>query len=437
MKDLTHKEARFYLHLGDTDLSGAERQALAQHLVECQICHRYSSELAILQVQLTRVMRSHWNQFTPNPHLSQLVQQRLQRQTVQRTTLKFISASSSAIVLIMLVLIVGWLVWQTNQATPTPASLTIALDTPSPGTPQPLQLSGDWPELPGLATFGARFKLLGYIIDNTLAPNSQAQVALYWQTSETNITAYTIFMHLYDANEQLVAQADLPVGGDACARLSQFSPGMFGACYAIPINIPPGQYQLRVGFYKPTTGERLLTDKGESAALLTTLNIGVPPVGTEEADVSEAVAILTTPDNASAPIATEEVQFTCPVTPPNGSIPPGEQPSALYHGDGKLWTTLWPEGQIIFEPGGPGEIAADGSLSMKWPWWRGVAGQLTITGRRLDAPESPLRHSIPNGYGESGFQATALIFPSAGCWEITGKVGEAELTFVQTVTELP
>jgi hypothetical protein len=57
---------------------------------------------------------------------------------------------------------------------------------------------------------------------------------------------------------------------------------------------------------------------------------------------------------------------------------------------------------------------------MKFWWWRGVDGELEITGRRLDANAPPMSASIPDGYGETGFQASALIFPTEGCWEVTG-----------------
>ena len=63
-------------------------------------------------------------------------------------------------------------------------------------------------------------------------------------------------------------------------------------------------------------------------------------------------------------------------------------------------------------------------------------GQLRIEGRRLDAPASPLRAHVPNGYGEIGFQATALVFSSPGCWEVTGRVGDASLTFVTKVEKI-
>src|SRR5262249_14085852 len=61
---------------------------------------------------------------------------------------------------------------------------------------------------------------------------------------------------------------------------------------------------------------------------------------------------------------------------------------------------------------GPGSIEPDGPLSMKFGWYRGEKehGELTNHGRGLDALAPPLRASIPDGYGHSGFQATGMIF---------------------------
>jgi hypothetical protein len=99
---------------------------------------------------------------------------------------------------------------------------------------------------------------------------------------------------------------------------------------------------------------------------------------------------------------------------------------------------LWPEGTVVFRPGEAGEIFPDGSLSMKFGWTRaeGLRGKLKIHGRRLDALAPPLRANIPDGYGDTGFQATALIFPSEGCWKVTGEVGDSSLTFVTRVVRL-
>jgi hypothetical protein len=127
---------------------------------------------------------------------------------------------------------------------------------------------------------------------------------------------------------------------------------------------------------------------------------------------------------------------TCATTLPNGETPPAERPSPGHHGNGQLWVSLWSDGVVVFQPGGSGFVLPDGSLQMKFPWWRGVAGPLTISGRRIDANAPPLGAYIPHGYGDSGFQATSLIFPTPGCWEVTGRAGEASLTFTVDVVKI-
>ena len=109
------------------------------------------------------------------------------------------------------------------------------------------------------------------------------------------------------------------------------------------------------------------------------------------------------------------------------------------HWNGHLYVGgLEADGTIVFPPDKPGWRLPDGSLRMKFGWFRGqgVRGKLTIHGKRLDAPAPPLRARISEGMGETGFQATALIFPTEGCWEVTGEVGDARLTFVTRVTKL-
>jgi hypothetical protein len=117
------------------------------------------------------------------------------------------------------------------------------------------------------------------------------------------------------------------------------------------------------------------------------------------------------------------------VTPPNHRIPPGQEQNsgadqAPYHGNGRLWTILPASGIVRRAP------HRDGSIGEKFPWWRGVRGPLRITGRRLDAPAAPLRAHIPDGYGPTSFQASEIIFPTEGCWSVTGTAGEASLSFV-------
>ncbi len=142
-----------------------------------------------------------------------------------------------------------------------------------------------------------------------------------------------------------------------------------------------------------------------------------------------------TPFIASALLPGLSAADSCPVTVPNGRGLPGKYMRG-NHGDGAtLTTSLWDGGKVTFKPGGAGCVDRDGSLWMKWPWWRGVPGKLTIEGRTLGGGAKPLRAFIPP-YGDRGFQVSALIFPDAGCWEVTGRVGEDALTFVVLVEKI-
>ena len=128
----------------------------------------------------------------------------------------------------------------------------------------------------------------------------------------------------------------------------------------------------------------------------------------------------------------------CSVTTPNG-IAAGEEQDPRSHGNRQVSVGpfgLWPDGTVVFQPGGAGFITRDGSLGMKFGWQRGVRGQLRVEGRRLDAPATPLRAEVPNGYGDLGFQATSLIFSMPGCWEVTGHVSDASVTFVTNVVKI-
>jgi hypothetical protein len=109
----------------------------------------------------------------------------------------------------------------------------------------------------------------------------------------------------------------------------------------------------------------------------------------------------------SQAIASTTVLAVCDSTTPNGSTPPGERSSRAHHGGPGLWTALRSEGTVVFRPGGSGSVLSDGSLQMKWGWWRAVVAPLTIEGRRLDAAAPPLRALIPRGYSH-GFQSDRL-----------------------------
>ncbi|HTK28780.1 MAG TPA: hypothetical protein VL309_04480 [Vicinamibacterales bacterium] len=132
----------------------------------------------------------------------------------------------------------------------------------------------------------------------------------------------------------------------------------------------------------------------------------------------------------------------CRVTTPNGIVAGASERQEGFHGNAGLSVGpfgLWPDGTVVFKPGGPGFVTRDGALGMKFGWTRGVRGTLKVTGRRLDGTAPPLRLEANDGYGDIGFQASYLIFPTPGCWEVNAQVGEREdsrLTFVTKVVKI-
>jgi hypothetical protein len=99
----------------------------------------------------------------------------------------------------------------------------------------------------------------------------------------------------------------------------------------------------------------------------------------------------------------------------------------------------YPYGDIEFRPGGPGFLTRDGGLGMKFGWVRNVPGDITATGHRLDADAPPLQSEFKCCYGKAGFQASYLIFPTPGCWEVTAQIGErqdSKLTFITRVVKI-
>ena len=74
---------------------------------------------------------------------------------------------------------------------------------------------------------------------------------------------------------------------------------------------------------------------------------------------------------------------------------------------------------------------------MKFGWQTSVSGPFRITGRRLDGDAPPMWGDGATGQVvPPGFHATALVFPTVGCWEVTGRVGDASLTFVVEVQKI-
>jgi len=161
-----------------------------------------------------------------------------------------------------------------------------------------------------------------------------------------------------------------------------------------------------------------------------------PVVSNVPATTAPAVTADVTEPSPKAPSPTAPADCTVTI----GAPAPAEIEARLFGassaaGNDGLWVGgLWPNGVLAAEPG---FVNADGSVGMKFGWWRIASGRLEITGRRLDGTAPAAIGEVPDGYGDSGFQASGVTFPTEGCWEITGAVGGASLTFVTYVVKVP
>jgi hypothetical protein len=73
-------------------------------------------------------------------------------------------------------------------------------------------------------------------------------------------------------------------------------------------------------------------------------------------------------------------------------------------------------------------------------WWREgyiwneePEPQISVTAERVDAPATPFKESTgTNAYASDIGSAmlTGVNFSTAGCWKVTGKYADAELSFV-------
>jgi hypothetical protein len=127
----------------------------------------------------------------------------------------------------------------------------------------------------------------------------------------------------------------------------------------------------------------------------------------------------------------------CPVTHPlPHALPPALPPLPVsyihgWYGNDALWIGV-PAGGLL-PAGRPYGTPWPNEWGTKFPWWRIVPGQLTIKARRLDGPSAGFHAEIPSGYGMTGFNPSGLIWPSPGCWQVTGTVAGKSLTFVARV----
>jgi 4-amino-4-deoxy-L-arabinose transferase-like glycosyltransferase len=116
------------------------------------------------------------------------------------------------------------------------------------------------PEHAQVAGFGTSVALTGYDLREVVrAPGSPLEVTLHWHVLETPDRNYHTFVHLLDANGDILAQDDGPPGGGRVPAMG-WLPGEYlidEHSLWLPPDLADGEYRLGVGFYDPVSGVRL------------------------------------------------------------------------------------------------------------------------------------------------------------------------------------
>jgi len=131
-------------------------------------------------------------------------------------------------------------------------------------------LAREVPEIPNRVhvRFGDAISLRGYGLPKQLHCGDNLPITLYWETLGTVDRDYTVFLHVVDAQGNVVAQHDSQPRSGAYPT-SLWMPGEIVEdehIVPIPDAIPPGEYHLLTGLYSLDTLERLpaFDDEGHS-----------------------------------------------------------------------------------------------------------------------------------------------------------------------------
>jgi hypothetical protein len=132
-----------------------------------------------------------------------------------------------------------------------------------PGDPHGLRRPIDLP-----VNFGNVMHFLGHDQSpDEVGPGGTLEVVLYWQLLQRPERHYSIFVHLLDAESQIVGEFDANWYGTKFWREDGGEVLLGYYPLRIKPDVPPGEYQLEIGVYHQPTGERLpVYENGEMVA---------------------------------------------------------------------------------------------------------------------------------------------------------------------------
>jgi hypothetical protein len=84
-------------------------------------------------------------------------------------------------------------------------------------------------------------------------------LVLYWSPLADFADGYSVFVHLTDANGQIVAQRDSVPCDGRCPTTAWVPGDVIEDRYEVglPSDLPSGKYEIKIGLYLPASGERV------------------------------------------------------------------------------------------------------------------------------------------------------------------------------------
>jgi hypothetical protein len=116
------------------------------------------------------------------------------------------------------------------------------------------------PQFPLAYTLGSSIALDGYDLETTrVAPGGKVRLALHWSDVGSVDSDYTVFVHLLNANEKVVAQRDQQPTAGRRPTTSWMAGEQIVDSYVldVPVGTPPGTFVVEIGMYNATNGARL------------------------------------------------------------------------------------------------------------------------------------------------------------------------------------
>ncbi|MFO7632535.1 MAG: hypothetical protein R6W76_08355, partial [Caldilinea sp.] len=118
------------------------------------------------------------------------------------------------------------------------------------------------------ARFEERIELAGIKLEPRQPGDVELRAELGWRALDRTPTAYTAFVHLLDAQGNLVGQHDFPVGGPENPT-NLWVPGeqiRSSISLPIPSDSDLADYRLRIGLYEPVGGRQLAVTEPKDGA---------------------------------------------------------------------------------------------------------------------------------------------------------------------------